>query len=119
MKYVAALVLFSIGFGCMADCKPFVDLHDSVSIPFCDPKKDDCRDAAETLRGYMENVPDDKTLVTVALQTSPWRFYDAEMRILTMDEMVEIVRPHLKAGTGRVQLIGSWTAVRRKRMSVH
>lgn len=64
----------------------------------------------EALHEYLEKVPDDDALLTIAMQTSPWRIYDAEMRIVTVEEMAETARSYGK-GIERVQLIGSWTAV--------
>ena len=48
---------------------------------------------------------------TIAGQTSPWRMYDGEGRILTVEEVAAAVREQRKE-QARVLLIGSWTAVR-------
>ena len=47
---------------------------------------------------------------TVGIQSSPWRMYDSQDRIVTVDEMAEMIRTQRPAKDRRVRLVGSWTA---------
>ncbi|MCQ4167385.1 hypothetical protein [Tahibacter harae] len=60
---------------------------------------------------YIENRQGDPTEFSLAMQTSPWHFYDAEQRILTIEDIAALVRPGLKDPVKSVKLIGSWTGV--------
>jgi TPR repeat protein len=53
---------------------------------------------------------DDPSILNINMHTSPWRFYDGDMRILTVDDVAELVGEHVKK-VGRIQLVGSWTGV--------
>ncbi len=71
----------------------------------------DCVYAGKVLYEYMEAVPDSDSLFTIGLQSSPWRMYDGQMRILTVDDVADAVRPKLGGKLERVELIASWTGV--------
>ena len=71
----------------------------------------DCIYSGQALRQYMDAVPDSDALYTIGLQSSPWRMYDGEMRILTVADVATAVRPALDGKVERVELIGSWTGV--------
>lgn len=82
-----------------------------VHLTTCDPQSSqDCVNAAGAVYEYMEAVPDPDTVYTVGLPSSPWRMYDGEMRIITVEDMAELVRPKLDT-VESVELIGSWTGV--------
>ena len=63
------------------------------------------------LQPYFEAAPDDPALMRVGLQSSPWRLYDGDMRILTIEELAAVVRANRDATETRVELVGSWTGV--------
>lgn len=90
-----------------------LSLSGSLVVKTCSPAQgaSDCVDASRALYEYMEAVPDDDSLFTIGLQASPWRMYDAEMRILTPDDVAQEVRSRLDGKLQRVELIGSWTGV--------
>jgi hypothetical protein len=48
---------------------------------------------------------------TIGMQSSPWRMYDGDMRILTVDDVAAAVRAKLDGKVERVELIASWTGV--------
>ena len=48
----------------------------------------------------------------IGLQTSPWRMYDIEGRILTVEEVAAVIRARRPDSDKRVRLVGSWTAAR-------
>lgn len=70
----------------------------------------DCVYAGKALYEYMEAVPDSDSVFTIGLQSSPWRMYDGQMRILTVEDVADVVRPEL-GKSERVELIASWTGV--------
>lgn len=88
-------------------------LSGSAAVETChEPDSPDCIYAARALHAYLEAIPDTDALYSVGLQSSPWRMYDGEMRILTVEDLASAIRP--KLGEKRwvaVELIGSWTGV--------
>lgn len=90
-----------------------LSLSGGLSVKTCSPKpgSTDCVDSSVTLHAYMEAVPDDDSLFSIGLQSSPWHMYDGDMRILTADDIAATVKPRLDAKVKRVELIGSWTGV--------
>jgi hypothetical protein len=89
-----------------------LSLSGTAHVQTCSPQDDvDCIDAGNTVHGYMEKVPDSDAVFTIGLQSSPWRMYDGEMRILTVDEIADAIRPKLGDALERVEIIGSWTGV--------
>jgi hypothetical protein len=111
MKTLAALTLLSFSFGAFADCKAPPGLEGSLSIESCDPKTESCRPSSEVLYEYLEQIPEEPSVLTVAVQTSPWRMYDGHMRVLTAEELAARIRPSITDKVERVSLIGSWTGV--------
>ena len=86
-------------------------LSGTATVETCPKESADCVFSGNVLHPYFEAVPDDPTVMTVALQSSPWRLYDGDMRILTIEELAEVVRGSRDATETRVELIGSWTGV--------
>lgn len=87
-------------------------LSGTVTVPTCSTTESaDCLYAGEVVAAYMEKVPDSDEVYTIGLQASPWRLYDGEMRILTVDDLAATLRPKIDAKVKRVALIGSWTGV--------
>ena len=90
-----------------------LSLSGAVSVKTCSPTNDptDCIYSGQAVHEYMDVVPDSDALFTIGLQSSPWRLYDGQMRILTVDDVADVVRPELDGKVERVELIGSWTGV--------
>lgn len=83
-----------------------------VTVPTCSPKSStDCVLSNNVVFEYMKAMPDDPTVMNVGMQTSPWRMYDGDMRILTVDDVAAVVRANRDASERRIDLIGSWTGV--------
>ncbi len=88
-----------------------LSLSGTLSVATCFPKRDsNCVASAKALHEYMEAVPDSDEVFTIGLQASPWRMYDGEMRILTVEDVADAVKPQL-AKLERVELVASWTGV--------
>lgn len=90
-----------------------LSLSGTVNVPTCSPKQGatDCVYAGNAVYEYLEAVPDSDAVFTIGLQASPWRMYDGEMRILTVDDLANAVRPKLDGKVERLELIGSWTGM--------
>jgi hypothetical protein len=88
-----------------------LSLSGSASVKTCHKEGPDCIYAGQALYDYMEAIPDSDEVLTIGLQTSPWRMYDTEMRILTVEDMAAAVRAKLNGKVKRVELIGSWTSI--------
>lgn len=87
-------------------------LSGTLEVDACSPQQSsDCVNSSQALYEYMEAVPDSDELFTIGLHANPWRMYDGQMRILTVDDMVDAIRPKLDGKVKRVELIGSWTGV--------
>ena len=94
------------------DTSPHLQLSGSATVETCSPQhSSDCVFASEAVYDYMEAVPDPESIFTIGLQTSPWRMYDGDMRILAIEELAATVRPKLDGKVEHVALIGSWTGV--------
>lgn len=90
-----------------------LSLSGVVNVATCSPGQDsaDCVYSGQALYEYMEAVPDSDAQFTIGLQASPWRMYDAEMRIISVEDVADVVRPKLDGKLERVELVGSWTGV--------
>lgn len=107
----ALLALFLLSPGALACDTSHLSLSGTVTLKTCSPKESsDCVYAGKATYEYMEAVPDPDTVFTIGLQSSPWRMYDGEMRILTVDDVANVIRPDL-AKLELVELIASWTGV--------
>jgi hypothetical protein len=110
MKRIAALALsiFSLG---AAACPTLPKLEGTAFVETCDPKVGACKSAAEVLYQYVSLPDNDPTVLSIGMQTSPWRFYDADMRIQTAEDLAVMIQPHLTPEIKRIVLDGSWTSV--------
>lgn len=88
-------------------------LEGVLSIPSCDPGSaaDRCVPGSKAVFNALEAL-DIPEVFTVGVQTSPWRMYDAEGRIVTVEDMAAAIRAQRKDSDHSVYLVGSWTAVR-------
>jgi len=94
-------------------CVAAKSLEGAVTIPQCDAKAKDaaCIPGHVAVYEALEalEIPGE---FTIGIQTSPWRMYDGEDRIVTVDEMAASVRSKRPESDKRVRLVGSWTAAR-------
>lgn len=113
MKKLALLSLCLLSTAALACDTSHLPLSGSISVTTCSPKQDatDCVYAGQVLYEYMEAVPDSDAVFTIGVQASPWRLYDGEMRILTVSDIADAVRPKLDGKVKRVELIASWSGV--------
>ena len=57
----------------------------------------------------LSNDPD-KLIITV--QSSPWRIYDSEMRIIEPTDFLQLIRSNLNPNITKIVLVGSWTGTK-------
>lgn len=94
-------------------CGEVTGLEGVLSIPQCDPASaaDGCVPAGKAVFDALETL-DIPGVFTIGVQTSPWRMYDGEGRILTVEEVAAAIRAQRPDSDRRVHLVGSWTAAR-------
>lgn len=111
MRFFLTLTLLVISLQAIADCKPFMSLEGTMFIPGCDSDK--CTPGAEAVYKYADNIPenDDQNILVLSLHSSPWRLYDGEMRILSIEEAADIAKPYIAKGVKRIILMASWSGV--------
>ncbi|HTD29580.1 MAG TPA: hypothetical protein VK660_09350 [Xanthomonadaceae bacterium] len=110
MKLPAAVALLLVSSNVPA-CPSSLPLKGSVFVESCDSRQSDCLDPAKVLYDYLQSEVDRPAVLTISVQTSPWRIYDADMRIVSIDDFATLARSHLKDPVKRVELRGSWTGV--------
>ena len=92
-------------------CDPAIKLEGTLAIPVCDPEAepDTCVPGHQAVHAAMEalEIPD---VFTIGVQTSPWRMYGGDDRIITVDEMAAVIRKQRTEKHLRVRLVGSWTS---------
>jgi hypothetical protein len=111
MNRLSAVLLFLVSSGAAAYCSSSLPLSGTLFIESCNARDSDCKPAARVLYEYMQAEDDNPSLLTIGVQTSPWHFYDPDMRIVGVDEFAAKIRPSLKGPVKRVELQGSWTGV--------
>lgn len=94
-----------------ADCSSPLPLTGALKIETCDAGKEVCVSAEEAVYEYMKDAEGSPDAYTVGVNSSPWRLYDADMRIITTAEMASLLRPGLTKDKKSVELIASWTGV--------
>jgi len=92
-------------------CEASLHLSGVIKVSNCFHGEPGCVSAGQQLYKYTDASPDDPSSFSIALQSSPWRLYDADMRILSVEEVAKMVRSHPDPKIKRVELIGSWTGV--------
>lgn len=92
-------------------CESHIALSGTVHVPTCPRESNECGSAAEAVYRYMDAMPDDPAVMTIGLHASPWRLYDGDMRILTVEDVAARVRASRDPAERRVDLMGSWTGV--------
>lgn len=94
-------------------CAETQALEGALSIPQCDREANgaECVSGGKAAYDALEAL-DIPNVFAIGLQTSPWRMYDGEGRILTVEEVAATIRAKRPDSDKRVRLVGSWTALR-------
>lgn len=92
-------------------CDPPFPLEGTVTIPGCAADAD-CVPGQTAVNDYFNASADEETLLTIALQSSPWRMYGPDMRIVGPDELAAMLQPTIAEGkVERAVLVASWSGV--------
>ncbi|MFZ6748852.1 hypothetical protein [Undibacterium sp. Ren11W] len=113
MKTLLSALLLTASCHVLAECKPFRGLKGVVSLEQC-AAGDNCVRAAEALfkyAGMKTEENQDPTTLVVFMHASPWRFYDKENRIVSIEDIAKMVRPDIKGKVNRIILKASWSGV--------
>jgi len=113
LKTLLTAMLLTASCHVLAECKPHRALAGVVSLEQC-TAGDSCVSAAEALFQYLtkeSEAGDDPTVLNLSLHASPWRLYDIEKRILTIEEVADMAKPFIANGVKRIVLKASWTGV--------
>lgn len=113
-KLLTVSLLFAISGNAVAECESSLPLQGTESVKTCNPRSETCVSPIEAAFEYMKKSKDDTSVFTVFLQASPWRLYDKDFRILSVEELAGIIKPGLAKDTKNkksVSLIASWTSV--------
>lgn len=94
-------------------CVETAGLDGVLSIAQCDRQAagSDCISGQQAAHEAL-NALKITNVFTIGAQTSPWRMYNADGRIMTMQELASDVRAALREDHRRIYLAGSWTATR-------
>lgn len=107
--FVTAVLLLP---GPVLACTTSKMLEGMLSIPQCEQASaNDCIPGGQAVFAALEalEIPG---VFTIGVQTSPWRMYDGDGRILTVEEVAIAIRAKRSESDKRVRLVGSWTAAR-------
>jgi hypothetical protein len=110
MALMFGIILFFVSQIAFAACETSLKLEGIVSIKCCTPQSE-CIPASKAVYDYTESAKDDPTAMSISLHASPWRLYDGDMRILTVEELAAMVKAKLQGEVKRVVLLASWTGV--------
>jgi len=94
-----------------ADCKSDLPLAGTVSVESCTKPSADCISASKALNDYANAPDNDDSVLSIGLQSSPWRLYGPDLRIMRVGELAKVIRANLKPSIKHVRLDGSWTGV--------
>jgi TPR repeat protein len=95
----------------IADCESPLKLDGTKLVEICAPPEKECIPAAKVVYDYCLAAKYDNTVYGINMQASPWHLYDSSMRILTVEDVAEIVKPQLGPDVKRIVLFASWTGV--------
>ncbi len=114
MRSFLAVLIGSMSFAAIADCRHELPVRGVESLSACDPKTQACLPADKAFFEFMDKAQDDQAVLFVSLHASPWHAYDAESRILTPDHLAGTIREFLARHqtVKRVELRASWSGVR-------
>lgn len=94
-----------------ADCESSLKLEGTMFVETCVLREKGCIPAAKAVYEYTVAEEFHPSVLSISMQASPWRLYDRDMRIVTIEELAEIAKSQLRGGIKRIVLIASWTGV--------
>jgi hypothetical protein len=110
LNWIAIPILLSFA-PARASCETSLPLKGSISVTSCDPAKEKCVSSSQAVYEYTEAYHDDSTEYSVGIPSSPWHFYDPDMRIVRVDRLADQIKSGLTPRYKYVLLISSWSGV--------
>lgn len=104
------LLAFSHAAAVFAGCPSSVPVSGSLTVEACEPKVEKCVSASRAVHDYAD-MEDDSTTFSIAMHSSPWRMYGPDARIMSLDQLAELIRQKLTPRQKSVLLMSSWTGV--------
>jgi len=108
-KTFLGFLMISMPLFANAECTEDLGLNGTITIDTCDRNKEKCISADQAVYEYANNIADRDEILLLILNSSPWRFYDEKMRILSVDEVATMIRPMMKKSVKSVSLMSSWS----------
>lgn len=96
--------------GGIASCESSLKLEGTLVVDSCAGEKG-CIPASTAICNYSESAKVGPGVYSISMQASPWHLYDGDWRILTIEELAEMVRSQLRNDKKRILLIASWSSV--------
>lgn len=111
-KKLALLLAFTFVPSVGNACEPTALLDGVVTIPQCDSAAGmECVPGQQAVYEALQALDIPETY-TIGAQTSPWRIYDSDGRIMAIEDIAAAIRKGRTDSDKRVHLAGSWTAAR-------
>lgn len=113
LALLAAMSLCQSNWACTAVGTPQLE-QDIRDIPACDAKQGKCRNAHDLMaERFSIGRDDDPYTLSLLMRASPWHVFDADERIMQLDDLKQTINSMLKPGMTKIELAASWTATSR------
>jgi hypothetical protein len=109
-RSAAFFAFFAYGHNSFAKCDAALALDGLVSIETCNPAKEKCIRAQDTVFEYSKKIEDTDSVFLIVGNSSPWHLYNSEFRILDLDEFAKTIRSGLTKEK-KVILQTSWSGI--------
>ncbi|ODS63244.1 MAG: hypothetical protein ABS41_08805 [Arenimonas sp. SCN 70-307] len=101
-------LLFALS-GAVTACDTGLGLGGTEVVKGCNAEAQTCIPSSRAVYAYAEAYPDSDSEVSISLASSPWHLYGPDGRMMQVEELAAVIRPHINEATERVVLLGSWT----------
>lgn len=109
LRLLAGVSALAFGFPLAQACETGLPLGGTEFVEGCDPATQACISGSKAVYDYSEAYPDTDADIVIAIPSSPWHFYGPDGRILSVDEIVAVIKTFIDEKSERVVLLGSWT----------
>ena len=105
------IVLFAPAQHAIAACESSLKLEGTIIVDSCAPDENECIPASKAIFDYSQSAKMDSGVYSLFMHSSPWHLYDGNMRIITVEELAEIVKSQMGDKYKSIELIASWSGV--------
>lgn len=110
-QLLSIVVLLFTGQHAFAGSESSLKLEGTLRVDSCASLNGGCISAAKAIYDYSLSAKLDPSVYGIYMQASPWRLYNGDMRIITIEEVAKGVKPKLGDNFRRIELIASWSGV--------